>query len=113
MHELALAQQTARIVERAAKGKPVKSVELEIGHLRQVVPVAMVSAWEFAVAKTSIEGAQLRIDEIPVELFCETCEKSWPMGSELWFYCDECGARASVERGEEFRVKAIEIGVLR
>ena len=44
MHAVALSRQLARIVSRNAAGREVLEVELEVGHLRQVVPEALYFA---------------------------------------------------------------------
>lgn len=55
MHEVALSRQLARIVSRNAAGREVLEVELEVGHLRQVVPEALHFAWS-AVRKNTLRG---------------------------------------------------------
>ena len=43
MHELSIAEAIVRIADTHAAGRRVMCVEVEIGHLRQVVPSALSS----------------------------------------------------------------------
>ena len=45
MHELAIADALLRIALRHAEGRRIESVEVKVGHLRQVVPDALTFAW--------------------------------------------------------------------
>ena len=45
MHELALCGSIADIVDRRAAGRPVETVRLRIGELRQVVPDTLDYCW--------------------------------------------------------------------
>ncbi|WP_215522940.1 hydrogenase maturation nickel metallochaperone HypA [Varibaculum prostatecancerukia] len=110
MHEVSLARQLARIVSRHAAGREVLEVELEVGHLRQVVPEALQFAWS-AVRKNTLSGsARLNITEIPAVIVCENCGAKTQMGEVLDFRCSQCHAReVATISGEEFRVVSIEV----
>lgn len=110
MHEVALSQQLARIVARAAGGREVLSIELEVGHLRQVVPEAMQFAWS-AVRKNTLTGpAELNITEIPAVIRCDNCGATTEMGDLLDFRCASCDSRdVQTIQGEEFRVVSIDV----
>jgi hydrogenase nickel incorporation protein HypA/HybF len=73
MHELAIAEQIARVAERHAAGRRVYAVELTVGHLRQVVPSALEFAFELVTSGTALEGAELRIREVPAAGRCRRC----------------------------------------
>ncbi len=110
MHELALSQQVASIVLRAADGRKVRAVQVEIGALRQVVPEAMHSAWGFVVAGTVLDGAELEITATPAVLECTDCQAKSVLKEELGFHCRSCGSMATkVISGEEFRVLSIDV----
>lgn len=110
MHEVALSRQLARIVLRHAKGREVLAVDLEVGHLRQVVPEALLFAWE-AVRKSLLEGAAaLNITEIPAVIACQECGTKTQIGEILDFRCENCLSRdVKTISGEEFRVVSIEV----
>ncbi|WP_122820326.1 hydrogenase maturation nickel metallochaperone HypA [Varibaculum vaginae] len=110
MHEVALSRQLARIVSRHAAGREVLEVELEVGHLRQVVPEALQFAWS-AVRKNTLSGpAQLNITQIPAVIACRNCGARTQMGEVLDFCCAKCSSReVTTVSGEEFRVVSIEV----
>ena len=58
MHELAIAQSVVAIADRHADGRRVASVQLKVGHLRQVVPSALTFAFELVAEGTALEGAR-------------------------------------------------------
>jgi hydrogenase nickel incorporation protein HypA/HybF len=63
-----------------------------------------------ACEATPLEGSQLVIEEIPVEVFCPKCEAPRLVDSIQWFCCPECGAAAAnILRGKELEVVALEI----
>ena len=110
MHEVALSRQLARIVSRNAAGREVLEVELEVGHLRQVVPEALHFAWS-AVRKNTLRGpARLNITEIPAVVRCRECKATTELREVLDFRCQECSSRdLQIISGEEFRVVSIEV----
>jgi hydrogenase nickel incorporation protein HypA/HybF len=73
MHELAMAEQIVEVAERHAAGRRVYAVELTVGHLRQVVPSALEFAFELVTSGTALEGAELRIREVPAAGRCRRC----------------------------------------
>ena len=110
VHELALSQQLARIVARAAAGRPVMAVDVELGQLRQVVPESLRQCWAVVSRTPPLSGSALRIVSVPVELECQDCLAVTTLGDVLAVACAACGSvRVRVRRGEEFRVTAIEV----
>ena len=107
VHEVALSTQLARLVSKAAEGRRVFTVRLEIGALRQVVPETLVYAWGFVTKNTQLEGAELDVTWVPVRLRCAeghvTEKQGWGFG------CDYCDASTTVVTGEEFRVIDIDV----
>ena len=65
MHELAIAQSVVAIADRHASGRRVASVQLKVGHLRQVVPSALTFAFQLVAEGTVLEGAELEIEVVP------------------------------------------------
>nr|NLI51080.1 hydrogenase maturation nickel metallochaperone HypA [Propionibacterium sp.] len=110
MHEVALSRQIARIVERAAAGRRVTRVEVEVGQLRQVVPEALRYAWTFVVAGTPLASAGLVVTAVPATVRCAACGAEATLDAEVRFDCGACGAPgATLVRGEEFRVCTIDV----
>ena len=106
MHELSIAMS---IVERHGSAR-VQAVHLRLGLLSGVVKQALLSSYQMACEATPLEGSQLLIEEVPVEVFCPKCDAPRPVTSIQWFCCPECGAPTpTVLHGKELEVIALEI----
>lgn len=109
MHELAIADAVARIAMEHARGRPVRRVEVRVGHLRQVVPDALAFAFELVSAGTVLEGAELAIEEVPAVGRCRGCGTEGALPA-FPLRCVACGGLdVAVTRGEELLVQAIEV----
>jgi hydrogenase nickel incorporation protein HypA/HybF len=109
MHELAIAESVVDIAVRHAAGQKVVKVELEVGHLRQVVPAALEFAFELVAKGTPVDGAELCMRDVPAAGVCRTCgaETTLP-GFPL--ACESCGGfDVDVTHGEELRVESLEL----
>jgi hydrogenase nickel incorporation protein HypA/HybF len=109
MHELSIAEAVLGVVERHAKGRKVERVELNVGHLRQVVPAALELAFELVAEGTVAEGAELAIEPVPAAGDCRNCGAHTPL-PEFPLMCVECGAfNVDVTEGEELFVDSLEL----
>lgn len=110
VHEVALSQQLARMVTRAASGRRVVAVHVEVGHLRQVVPEALHHAWRATTQRTPLASARLVTTAIPAVVRCGSCGADTTLADEPRFDCSACGGtRTTVVAGEEFRLTAIDV----
>ena len=109
MHELAIAEGVLEVALRHARGRRVAAVELKVGHLRQVVPSALEFAFELVADGTPLEGAELRMEEVPAAGRCRSCGKDTPL-PELPLCCRQCGSwDVEIARGEELLVDSLEL----
>jgi hydrogenase nickel incorporation protein HypA/HybF len=109
MHELAIAESVVDIAVRHAAGRRVARVELEVGHLRQVVPSALSFAFELVAQGTPVEGAELSMREVEAGGRCRSCGADTPLPS-FPLACASCGGiDVEITRGEELRVEALEL----
>jgi hydrogenase nickel incorporation protein HypA/HybF len=113
MHELSIAMSIVEMAEEESArygGAKVQIVHLKLGKLSGVVKEALLSSYEMACESTPLQGSQLLIEEIPVEVFCPQCEVPRLVTSIQWFACPECGTPTStVLHGKELEVVALEI----
>ncbi len=113
MHELSIAMRIVEIAEEEAErhgGAQVQAIHMRLGMLSGVVKEALLSAYEMACFTTPLEGSRLLIEEIPIEVFCSSCNTIKPVHSIQLFCCSDCGALTSnVVHGREMEVVAMEI----
>jgi hydrogenase nickel incorporation protein HypA/HybF len=113
MHELSIAMSIVEMAEEEAEqrgGVQVSAVHLKLGALSGVVKEALLSAYEMACEDTPLRGSRLVIEEIPVVVFCSSCQAQRALSSIQLFCCAVCGTPASqVVHGKELKVVALEI----
>ena len=113
MHELSIALSILEIVEEEVErrqGGRIAAVHLKLGPLSGVVARALVSAFELAREGTSLAGAELVVEEVPLTAFCRACEGVRTLASAQVLCCPDCGAPTSeVVSGRELEVTALEI----
>ena len=109
MHELSLADAIVRIACRHADGRRIESVEVKVGHLRQVVPDALAFAFGLVAEGTEAQGAQLVLEEVPAAGVCRACGAESEF-EDFPFACAACGELdVEVTAGDELSVEAIEV----
>ena len=109
MHELAIAGHVVDIAARHAGGRRVTKVYLKVGHLRQVVPSALSFSFDLVAQGTSVEGAELVLEEVPAFGLCRKCGvesrlEAFPL------LCGACGSSdLETSQGEELYVESLEM----
>jgi hydrogenase nickel incorporation protein HypA/HybF len=109
MHELSIADAVLAIVVQHATGRRVTRIDVEVGHLRQVVPGSLAFAFELLSAGTVAEGAELVLHEVPVQAGCPRCgASSRPRSFPL--RCPACGSlELEIVKGNELSVESLEV----
>jgi hydrogenase nickel incorporation protein HypA/HybF len=108
MHELSIASAVLRCAERHALGRPVVTVRVRVGALRQVVPASLAFHWENVARRTVCEHAALELERVPARARCPRCGRDWQL-SEPVLRCPACAAPATVIAGDELEVDSIEV----
>jgi hydrogenase nickel incorporation protein HypA/HybF len=112
MHELSIAMSIVELAEEEAqqRGLQIQAVHLKLGALSGVVRDALLSCYEMACEGTSMQGSRLEIEDVPIVIFCSTCQKQRPLNSMQLFSCSECGTPSSeIVQGKEIEVVALEV----
>ncbi|MFN8441191.1 MAG: hydrogenase maturation nickel metallochaperone HypA [Caldilineaceae bacterium] len=113
MHELSIAHSIVEVAEKAAidaGATQVKAVHLRLGVLSGVVKSSLLFGWEIVTQDTLLAGASLEIEELPVIVFCPTCQQAVTLPSTQLFRCPICDTpTAQILQGRELEVKALEL----
>ena len=112
MHELSIAMSIVELAEEEAvrRGVEVEAVHLKLGALSGVVKGALLSCYEMVCENTALQGSRLLVEDVPVVIFCSSCQAERMLGSIQLFCCPECGTPTSqVVRGKELEVVALEV----
>jgi hydrogenase nickel incorporation protein HypA/HybF len=113
MHELSIAMSIVELAEEEIERRgniQIKTVHLKLGALSGVVKEALLASFEMACEGTSLAGSRLVVEDVPVIVFCSTCQARRPVSSIQLFCCAECGSpTGEIVEGKEIEVVALEI----
>ncbi len=112
MHELSIAVSLIEMASEEAErlGVRVEALHVRLGPLSGVVSGALQFSFELAAAGTSIEGARLEIEDVPVVVFCPTCDDERLLPGIQSFLCPECGTPTpDVVHGRELELATMEV----
>jgi len=110
MHEMSIATELIKQILKIAEEnnlKKIESVELEVGELKQVVPIAMKETFKAVTKDTIAQGAVLKIKEIKAKAICRRCKVIFE--PELnFFICERCQvADVDIIKGADIIIKSI------
>lgn len=107
MHELSLSSAILEAALRHAEGRRVKSVQMRIGTMRQVVPDSLGFYFDIVTRGTLCEGAELEHERVATLLRCESCAREWRPELPI-FRCPGCGCgEVEIAAGNEFDIDSI------
>ena len=113
MHELSIAYslvEAANTAAQTAGATRVTAVRLRLGALAGVVKDALLFSYDIAAKGTLLEGSTLQIEDVPVMIFCETCQALRPIAGLQRFRCAVCDTpSAKIQQGKELEIVALEI----
>ncbi len=111
MHELSIAEELIDIIKEAASSHGIGKVEqisLRIGAMRQVVPDALLFAFEIVAKDTPAEGAAVSITTVPTRARCGDCGREFFV-EEHCFVCGACeSCNVTVIEGKELFIDSIQ-----
>lgn len=113
MHEVSIACNLVEIVEEAARAAGavrVTRVQLRLGELAGVVEEALRFSFPIAAQGTLVEGAELTIERVPVQVVCKQCRAEQTVMPPFVFRCSVCGGfDVQLLQGRELQIESIEI----
>ncbi|SRR5579884_12046 len=113
MHEAAIAYAIVEQVDErpnAAPNEVVRAVHVRIGALSSVVPDALHFAWELAAQGTSLEGAALVVEHVPLTIACSPCGRTRVVDGAPIPVCPICGTpSAEIVGGRELDIVRLEV----
>ena len=96
--------------EAERRGVQIDAVHLKLGALSGVVKQALLSCYEMACENTALQGSRLVVEDVPIVIFCPSCQAQRILSSVQLFCCSECGTPSGeVVHGKELEVVALEI----
>lgn len=111
MHEIKLIENLVTILEKevdSPKVGDVKTVHLEVGKLRYIVPDIMESCFEHVPKSDKLKNAKIKIEVLPVKVKCSDCEEEQVVENGE-YCCRKCSSdRTDIISGNEFVLKGIE-----
>jgi hydrogenase nickel incorporation protein HypA/HybF len=110
MHELSICGSIKTIIEKHAAGRPVSTIHLQVGQLRQIVPDTLVYCWSLVSADGPLAGSSLSVEHIPGRIACNCCGVQAEIGQFPVFVCAACaGTDVTVLAGEEFLITSFDL----
>lgn len=108
MHELSLTQSIVEVVKDHAGEAKVTSVRLRVGRLSGVIPQAVQFCFELVTNGTTLQDADLVIDEEPGVGHCGGCDTDFTL-TDLILVCPCGSADVDVLSGRALTVVSIEV----
>jgi hydrogenase nickel incorporation protein HypA/HybF len=112
MHELALAESIVNIVKSEMKkypGSKALKVAIKLGALHEIVPDALQFGFDTMTIDTSLAGARLEIEKVPILGKCRSCGREFEI-EEYIFICPQCYAGdIEMTQGDILEISHIEI----
>ncbi|CAM2061541.1 Hydrogenase maturation factor HypA 1 [Desulfovibrionales bacterium] len=96
MHELSIVMSLVKIIQQELEKHGAMKLfraRVRYGVLANVMPEALTMAFTATVSGTSLEGAVLELEVVPLVVVCSKCEEEFaPEHPELLFMpCPACG----------------------
>ena len=113
MHELSVALGLIEgIQDSAARGgfDRVLAVHVRIGELSGIAPDALRFSWQLASAGTLAADSALRIEHVPLAVFCDRCGIEREPRPASGLICPECASACpTIVRGRDLQLVAVEV----
>lgn len=112
MHELSIANSILEVAlqyAEAARDGRVSQINLSIGSLSCVHRDALLFSFDLITADTPLAGAKLHITDLPIVIYCPTCDCLQELPGVQQFRCPVCQTpSADIRQGQELDIVSIE-----
>jgi hydrogenase nickel incorporation protein HypA/HybF len=109
VHELSICNSVAGIVRKHAAGREVRTVNIRIGAMRQIVPDTLVYCWSLVTESSELEDTELRVERIPAKIRCTCCGREQVLDAPA-MVCESCpGCTVDLVEGDEFLITSLEL----
>lgn len=113
MHELSIVLNLIEIAEKAARDAGAERIEvahLKLGRFAGVVKESLVFSYDLATQGTLLEGSRLEIEDIPLLVYCQTCDREIELPSIQLFQCPHCeNPVLDIRHGREIELTSVEV----
>lgn len=114
MHEASIATELLNIaIQECLKNgyKKIDSINVIVGKATGIMKDALLFAFDILKEGTLAEGATLRIEEIPVRIFCKNCGKITESDENfVIFECPNCSSfSVDLISGKELNITEMEV----
>ncbi|CAN2042074.1 Hydrogenase maturation factor HypA [Candidatus Magnetomoraceae bacterium gMMP-15] len=113
MHEMSIALQVLDIaissIPNSMKDSQVEAVNLKVGKLTAIVPESLKFCFDIIAKDTPLNGAELRIKEMPLIVKCLDCNLKSELKTPI-FSCKNCNSsNIEIISGQELDIISIEL----
>lgn len=113
MHEASIVLNILDTIQKqcAQEGyKQINSVRLRIGKAAQILPDALLFAFDAAKQGTIANEAEMIIDMIPLSGKCNACSQRFEVKERFIFNCPACASTGiKIDRGYEMEIVDMEV----
>ena len=113
MHELSIAHNLVELVSEVAhkeRAPRVCAINLRLGELSCVNQGSLRFCFEVVAADSPASGATLNFEEVPVQVYCQECDRVGALESIQSFRCPYCqAATADIRSGRELEIVSVEL----
>lgn len=111
MHEMSVAEGILKIavdVMNKNDCSAIKTIGLRLGEMSVVELEALNMAFDVLTRGTPADGAELKIERVPITAECNRCGKTFRV-ERYNFFCPECEGVLILKSGRELQVAFVDV----
>jgi hydrogenase nickel incorporation protein HypA/HybF len=109
VHELSVCRAIIGIVTAHASHDAVRTVNVRVGAMRQIVPDTLTYCWSLVTESSELSGAQLCVEQVPATIRCRVCDHEYVLDAPI-MRCPSCDStNVTLVSGDEFLVTSLEL----